>query len=211
MTELRLYDNPRAPSPRRVRIFLAEKGIEVAKTIVDLSTGEHFSDEFRALNPDCTVPTLVLPDGRAVTDSYAICCYFEAIQPDPPLMGRDPAERALVEAWARRIEIEGYQAAAHVLRHTHPAFEGRSIPGVLEGFPQIPALADQARTRFDRLLTRVDQALTDRPFVACDAFTVADIMLLVALDFGRRRIEPTLTPRIQRWYDAVSSRPSASA
>ncbi|MEM7152503.1 MAG: glutathione S-transferase family protein [Myxococcota bacterium] len=210
MAELRLYDAPRPPSPRRVRIFLAEKGIEVPRVTVDLSTGEHFSAEYRAVNPESTVPTLVLEDGRTIADSHAICHYFEGTHPEPPLMGRDAYERALVVEWSRRIDLEGYQAAAMFLRNTHPGFVDRAIPGVREGFPQVPALGDHAQRLLARLLQRVDGQLESRPFLLGEQFGYVDICLLVAIDFAKR-MKPELPAHVQRWYDAVSARPSASA
>lgn len=210
MTKLRLYDDPRAPSPRRVRIFLAEKGLTVPRVTVELAKGEHFAPELAALDPDRTVPVLVLPDGRTIADSHAICRYFELLHPEPPLMGRDPFEQAQVEAWSRRIELEGYQSAAAFLRNGHPAFRGRAIPGVRDGFPQVPEIIPHAQRVLARLLARLDQQLGAHPFVAGEAFSVADIVLLVSLDFAQR-MNPELPPHVRRWYDEVAARPSAQA
>lgn len=210
MAELRLYDSSRAPSPRRVRIFLAEKGIEVPRETIDLSKGEHFSSEYRAINPESTVPTLVLPDGRTIADSHAICHYFEATHPEPPMMGRDPYERALVIEWARRIDLEGYQAAAMFLRNTHPGFVDRAIPGVRSGFPQVPAAGEHAQRLLARLLERCNEQLSSQPFLLGESFGYVDISLLIAIDFAKR-MKPELPTHVQRWYDEVTARPSASA
>lgn len=212
--QLRLYDNPRAPSPRRVRIYLAEKGLEVERVSVDLGKGEQFSSDFASLNPFNVVPVLVLPDGRTIAESQAICRYFEARFPEPPLMGRDAAEAGIVEMWTRRIEHDGYLQAAAFLRHTNPNFAGRAIPGVREGYPQIPELGQQAKAVFARLLERLELQLADHPFVAGDHYSVADIMLLIAVDFGGvgdKRMELELPERVADWYERSSSRPSAKA
>ncbi|MCH9688113.1 MAG: glutathione S-transferase family protein [Deltaproteobacteria bacterium] len=210
MSMLHLYDAPRAPSPRRVRIFLAEKGITVPTTALDLGKGEQFSAEYRAINPGCTLPALVLPDGRVIANSHAICRYFEGTHPEPPLMGRDPVEQAQIEQWTHQIEEQGYQAAATFLRHTRPAFAERSIPGVRGGFPQIAALGDHAKRLLTRLLASADTQLSAHRFLTGETFTMADIALLIALDFGKR-MEVERPAHVQRWYVEVSARPSAQA
>ena len=143
---MKFYDCTTAPSPRRVRIFLAEKGISVPTVQVDLRNGEQFSPAFRAINPDCTVPVLELDNGTRVADIVAICRYFEELYPKPRLMGRTAEEKAVIEAWQRRIERDGFYAAMEVFRNSTPGLKGRALPGS-ESYDQIPALAERGRAR----------------------------------------------------------------
>ena len=135
---MKFYDSVTAPSPRRVRIFLAEKGLTVPTVQVDLRNGEQFTPAFRALNPDCMVPVLELDSGAAITDIIAICRYFEELHPDPPLMGRTAEERAVIESWLRRIEWDGIYAAQEAFRNATPGLKGRALPGPIS-LEQIPA------------------------------------------------------------------------
>lgn len=218
---MKLISSSRAPSPRRVRIFLAEKGIEIPTRNLDLGKGEHFAPEFLALNPDAVVPCLVLDDGRAIAESVAICRYFEAANPEPPLFGRDPYEQAQVEAWTRRVEHQGYHSVQHFLRNQHPAFEGRALPGIRGGVEQIPALAERAAKTFARTLDKVEaqleaQAQRQHTWLATGDFTMADIMLLTTVDFARRCKLPAAVsldgyPRLLAWHTRASQRPSAEA
>ncbi|MGJ5139108.1 glutathione S-transferase N-terminal domain-containing protein [Bradyrhizobium oligotrophicum] len=143
---MKLYDAAVAPSPRRVRIFLAEKGLAIPMVRLDLRAGEQFEPEFRALNPQCTVPVLELDSGAAITDVIAICRYLEELHPAPPLMGRDAEERALIECWIRRIEWDGLYALQEAFRNGTPGLERRALPGPLP-LEQIPALAERGRLR----------------------------------------------------------------
>lgn len=210
---MKLYDSPGAPSPRRVRVFLAEKNMSVPCVPVDLRARGQFAREFRAINPGCTVPVLELDDGTYLCESMAICRYIEALQPDPPLFGRDPKEQGLVEMWNRRVELEGYLPAADVLRNTLPAFEDRALPGVPGGVPQVPALAERGRATLVRLYRKLEGQLAENAFIAGGRFSVADITALVTVDFAARggaRV-PDDALHLHRWYEAVSGRPSASA
>ncbi|NVB37806.1 glutathione S-transferase family protein [Pseudenhygromyxa sp. WMMC2535] len=210
---MRLYDNNWAPSPRRVRIFLAEKDLEVELVPVDLGEGGQFAEPFASRNPFQAVPVLELEDGRNIAESQAICRYLEHRFPTPPLMGRDAVEVAQIEMWTRRVEIDGYLQVAAALRHSHPAFAGRAVPGVREGFEQIPALVDLSKQVFARMIDCVESQLGEHPFVAGENFSVADIVLLVTLDFakGGKRMDLTLPEHTARWYEEISARPSASA
>ena len=209
---MKLYDNDIAPSPRRVRIFLAEKGIELPIVQVDLRAGEHLKDEFRAINPDCTVPVLELDDGTRITEGFAICQYLEALHPDPPLMGRDAAEKALVTMWNSKIEHQGFVAFAEVFRNWHKAFGGRALTGSVD-YEQIPALVDRGRKRGEAFLNRLDEQLQDHEFVAGTAFTIADITALVVVDFAAwtKTEIGSERPHLRRWHDSVAIRPSARA
>ena len=149
---MKFYDCGTAPSPRRVRIFLAEKDLTVPTVQIDLRNGEQFTPAFRALNPDCTVPVLELDSGVAITDIIAICRYFEELHPDPPLMGRSAEERAVIESWLRRIEWDGIYAAQEAFRNATPGLKGRALPGPLS-LEQIPALAVALLRRKDAFLS----------------------------------------------------------
>lgn len=210
---MRRYDFPHAPSPRRVRIFLAEKGITVPRVTVDLVKKEQFAPGFRRMNPDCTVPALALDDGTVLCESIANCRYFEELHPDPPLFGRDAKDKAIVEMWNRRLELQGYLRAADVLRNEEPRFADRALPGVEGGVPQIAALAERGRQALRHLYARLDAELATRAFIAGPRFTIADITALVTVDFAARlrlALPPEL-PHLGHWHRAVSARPSASA
>src|SRR5262249_14277364 len=136
---MKLYDCVTAPSPRRVRVFLAEKGITIPTVQVDLRNGEQFGPAFRAINPECMVPVLELDNGTKITDILAICRYFEELHPDPPLMGRNAEERAVIASWLHRIEWDGFHAAMEAFRNSTPGLKGRALPGP-EAYEQIPPL-----------------------------------------------------------------------
>jgi glutathione S-transferase len=209
---MKLYDYAAAPSPRRVRIFLAEKGIAVPTVQVDLRTGEQFSPAFRAVNPDCTVPVLELDDGTRITDAIAICRYFEELQPEPRLMGASPREKAIVEMYQRQMERDGFYAVMEAFRNTTPAFKTRAIPGA-DDYGQIPELAERGRTRVARFLARLDARLAQSPFVAGDAFTIADITAFLSVEFAKwvKIAVPETCAALKRWHEAVGQRPSAKA
>jgi glutathione S-transferase len=202
---MKLYDGGRAPNPRRVRIFLAEKGITVPLESVDLGKREHRSPEFAALNPLQRLPVLVLDDGTVITESIAICRYFEGLRPEPPLFGRGPLETALVEMWNRRVELNLYNAVSAVFRHLHPSMR--------EMEDQVPEWGESNKPRAREFLTLLDHELQDRLFIAGDHYTVADITGLVSVDFMKpARLEmPEELANIRRWHAQVSGRPSAKA
>jgi glutathione S-transferase len=201
-----------APSPRRVRIFLAEKGLTVPTVQVDLRNGEQFTPAFRALNPDCMVPVLELDSGAAITDIIAICRYFEELHPDPPLMGRTADERAIIESWLRRIEWDGIYVAQEAFRNSPPGLKGRALPGPIS-LEQIPALAERGRLRLQHFFSWLDARLSDNNFVCGPDFTIADISGMVAVDFSAwaKLKPPEHLDNLQRWYKDVSTRPSAKA
>lgn len=203
---LKLIDQAQAPNPRRVRIFLAEKGISVPTEQVNLIDLEHRSADFAAKNPFQQVPVLILDDGTAIAESVAICRYFEEQQPEPPLLGRDAMGRVMVEMWQRRMELGFLYPVAHCFRHSHPAM------AELEK-PQVKEWAEANRPRVLKMLTWLDQELAGRPYIAGDEYTIADITALVAMDFMKpARIErPGDMKNVARWYEEVSSRPSAKA
>lgn len=209
---MRFYDCAPAPSPRRVRIFAAEKGIALESVPVDLPAGAQLSAEFRRLNPWCTVPVLELDDGTAISEAIAVCRYLEAAFPDPPLMGRTPTEQGVIAMWEHRCEIDGFLAAAEAFRNTTPGMKGRALPGG-EDFEQIPALAERGKRRVQHFFNWLDQRLGETEFVAGPSFSVADITALVSVDFAGwlKLWLPEACTHARRWYAAVSARPSAKA
>jgi glutathione S-transferase len=209
---MKFYDCATAPSPRRVRIFLAEKGVSVPTVPVDLRSGEQFSPAFRAVNPDCTVPALVLDSGVTLTDAVAICLYVEQLHPEPPLMGVDAEDRAVVTAWQRLAERNGFYAVMEAFRNATPGLKGRAIPGP-DDYEQIPALAVRGRARVGQFFKLMDARLADNEFVAGVRYTIADITTLVAVDFADwvKLGVPDDCPNLRRWRATVSARPSAKA
>lgn len=207
-----LYDFTMAPSPRRARILLAEKGIACQNVQVNLMAGEHLGDAFRALNPQCTVPALQLDDGTVLPDNAAIAAWAEAAQPEPALMGRTPLEKAEIASWNSRTEFEGLLAIAEAMRNSAPAMKGRALTGPAP-VDQIPELAQRGLARAQRFFDVLDAHLAERDFIATDRFSIADITAVVMVDFARVvRLKPTEThPNIRRWREALASRPSLSA
>lgn len=209
---MKLYDCTPAPSPRRVRIFMAEKGMDVPRVEVDLRNGEHLREPFRSINPLCEVPALELDDGTVITETVAICRYLEDLQPEPPLLGRTAKERAQIAMWDHRMEVEGFFAAAEAFRNQSRGFEGRALSGP-ENFAQIPALAERGRRRVGLFFKTLEDRLSKSPYVGGDTFSMADISALVCVDFAgwsKLRI-PDDFVHLKRWYDDVSARPSARA
>jgi glutathione S-transferase len=210
---MKLYDAVFAPSPRRVRIFLAEKGIEVERVMVDLRQNEQLSDPYLAINPRGAVPALELDDGEVICESAAICRYFEAVQPAPALFGTTALDIGRIESWTRRIESDGYAAAVYAFRNAHPAFEDRAAPGKWPAMPQIPELGARGLIMWGAFIDALDARLRDRDWIATDAFSFADITALVTLDFALRArfVVPDGCHAVRRWHDSVSARPSAAA
>jgi len=208
---MKFYDCSTAPSPRRVRIFLAEKGISLPTVQVDLRNGEQFSPAFRAINPDCTVPALVLDDGTVIADAVAICGYLEELHPEPPLIGTTPQERAVVTALNRQIERDGFFAAMEAFRNATKGLKGRALPGPHD-YEQIPELAARGRVRVGHFFRAMDARLAEREFVAGARFTIADISTLVLIDLaGRAKLDvPQECTHLRRWYSDVSIRPSTA-
>jgi glutathione S-transferase len=202
---VKLYDSKAAPNPRRVRIFLAEKGVEVPTVQVDLGKAENRAAPFLARNPFGGVLVLELDDGTHIAESVAICRYVERLHPAPPLLGSDPKDEALVEMWQRRMELDLFNQVTGSFRNTHDFFKGR-----IEQVPEYGAVCKRAA---EKRLAWLDGELAGRPFVAGERYTIADITALCAIDFGRVtgiRIQPD-QKHLQRWHEAVSSRPSAKA
>ena len=206
-----LYDCATAPSPRRARILLAEKGIAHATVQVDLRHGEQLGEAFRRINPQCTVPALQTDEGAVLTDNAAITAYLEALHPEPALLGRTPLEKAEIASWNWRIEFEGFLAIAEALRNGSPALANRALPGPKD-YAQIPELAQRGLARAQDFFDALDARLQGREFIAGDRFSVADITAVVAVDFARVvKLKPgEQHPHLQRWRAAMALRPSMS-
>lgn len=205
-----LYDCPGAPSPRRVTLFAAEKGIQLPTRPVDLRAGEHFGAAFRAINPRCTVPVLVLDDGEALCESEAICRYLEVLHPEPPLMGTDARDQARVTEWQRRVDGEGLQAIVEGFRNAAPGFRDRALPGP-EPVAQIPALAERGRSRYRRFLEVLEARLDESEWLAGAGFSIADITAFVAVEFAERALQSPITeagPAVRRWHARLAARPA---
>jgi glutathione S-transferase len=203
---MKLYDGGRAPNPRRVRVFLAEKGITVPTEQVDLGKLEQRSDAFTAVNPMQRVPALVLDDGTVITESIAICRYFEVLHPEPPLFGRGALETALVEMWQRRAELHLLFPVATVFQHTHPAMK-------IMVDPQVAAWGEANKPRVTQFLQFLDEELKGRQYIAGNVYSVADITAMIAVDFMRvsKLTVPDDLANVKRWYAGASARPSANA
>jgi glutathione S-transferase len=203
---MKIYDFPMAPNPRRVRIFLAEKNVDIVYVHVDITKGENRTAAFMEKNPLGGLPVLEFDDGTYLTESVAICRYFEGLYPSPTLMGTDPRDAAFVEMWNRRMELEVFHPIANFLQHTHPMFKDR--------IKQLPEFAEARRGHGLQRLEWLDSILAQRQFVAGENYTIADITAQVGIDIGAALGGFTLpvgARHLKRWHDAVSSRPSAKA
>jgi glutathione S-transferase len=204
-----LYDCATAPSPRRARILLAEKGIAHETVQVDLRAREQLGEAFRRVNPQCTVPALRTEEGAVLTDNAGIAAYLEASYPEPPLLGVNPLDKAEIASWNWRVEFEGFLAIAEALRNGSPAMANRALPGPVD-YAQIPELAQRGVARVQRFFADLDQRLAGREFVATERFSIADITAVVAVDFARVvKVKPGEEhPNIVRWRAAMALRPS---
>ena len=209
---MKLYDCKTAPSPRRVRIFAAEKGIELETVEVDLAKGEQFSESFRKINPDCVVPALELEDGTCINEVSAICQYLERVFPEPPLFGSTAVELATVVMWDTRVEQQGLAAMRDAFRNSAKGLKGHALTGPVS-YEQIPELAERGLRGVSVCLQSLNERLNGNEFVAGNFFSVADITTLVMVDFAAwmKIAIPEEATNLKRWYDAVSSRPSALA
>jgi glutathione S-transferase len=203
---VRLYDGGRAPNPRRVRVFLKEKGISIPIAPVDLGAMEHRSDDYAAVNPLRLVPALELDDGTVITESIAICRYFEVLQPEPALFGTGALEVALVEMWQRRLELHLLAGVQQIFRHLHPGMKDHEVP-------QVAAWGEANKPRVLEFLALLDLELAHRRFAAGDRYSVADITGLIALEFMRaaKLQVPAEFTHVGRWHVELASRPSARA
>ena len=203
---MKLYDGGRAPNPRRVRVFLAEKGIKIDIVPVDIGNREHKTDSYSAINPLQRVPSLVLDDGTVITESIAICRYFEGLQPEPNLFGEPGLEAAQVEMWNRRLELHLLLPVAQVFRHLHPAMKALEVP-------QIAEWGEANKPHVAHFLNLLDGELAQRKFIAGNRYTVADITALMAVDLMKpaKLIVPDTLANVRRWYADINARPSSAA
>ena len=210
---LKLYQSSGSPNSRRVRIFLAEKGLDVPLIPVDLGKGEQHTEAYRAINPRRVIPTLVIEDGTAIGEVPAILRYLEEIHPQTPLHGETAKERALTTMWERRVEQEGFASVMEAIRNTATGLKGRAIAGPHD-YDQIPALAERSKQRVKNFFADLDARLQEVPFVAGERYSIADITAMVTIDFAAKAINfavPEEHAALKRWYDQVSRRPSAKA
>ena len=206
-----LYDCATAPSPRRARIFLAEKNVVHETVAIDLRSGEQLGDAYRRINPQCTVPALRSDEGLLLSDNAAIAAFLEARFPQPPLLGETPQEKAEVASWNWRVEFEGMLAIAEAMRNSAPSMANRALAGPVD-YAQINELAQRGLARLQQFFIALDERLAGHDFVAADRFSVADITAVVAVDFARVvKVKPDERhPHLQRWRAAMAQRPSMS-
>jgi glutathione S-transferase len=211
MPALTLYDCATAPSPRRARILLAEKGVAHETVEIDLRRGEQLGEAYRRINPLCTVPALRTDDGLLLTDNAAITAWLEARFPEPPVLGVTPAEKARIASWNWRVEFEGLLAITEAMRNSATAMVERALPGPMN-YAQIPALAERGRARARQFFVTLNERLAGRDFLAAERFSVADITAVVAVDFARvikLRLDEQW-PELQRWRAGMALRPAMS-
>jgi len=208
---MKFYDCLTAPSPRRVRMLIAEKGIQVETVQVDLARGEQLSEAFGRINARRTVPVLELDDGTRLLDSNSISLYLDEVFPEPNLTGRNAKERAIIAMWQRDMDLNGLEAVAECFRNSAKGLRNRALTGAVD-YEQIPALAERGRLRVRQFYADLDRRLAENEFVAGERFTVADITALVSVDFATRAIKepvPEAAVNLKRWREAVAVRPSA--
>ena len=208
-----LYHSPGSPNARRVRIFLAEKGVQLPLVAIDLGQGEQHGEAYRAINPRRVVPTLVIEDGTSIGEVPAIICYLEETNPTPALLGTTAKDKALVTMWERRAELEGFAVVMEAVRNNAAGLKGRAIAGPHD-YEQIPALVERNRLRLKNFYADFNARLGEAPFLAGDHFSVADITLLATVDFATKALSlpiPDDHAALKSWYDKVASRPSAKA
>ena len=210
---MKLYQSNGSPNSRRVRIYLAEKGISMPFVPVDLGAREQFSDAYAAINPRRVVPALVLGDGTTIAEVPAIIRYLEETHPDPALLGKSPKQKALVAMWERRMELEGFASVMETVRNGSAGLKGRAIAGP-HRYDQIPALVDRGRRRVADFYSDLEARLSEVPFVAGDEFSMADITAIVAIDFADNALGLSLPAEHEasrRWYSSTTPRPSMTA
>ncbi|HJP38476.1 MAG TPA: glutathione S-transferase family protein [Gammaproteobacteria bacterium] len=209
---MRLFDFERAPNPRRVRIFIAEKNLDIPRVAIDLFAMEQLAPEFLAINPGGTVPVLETDDGIYISESIAICRYLESLYPEPALFGTEARSAALVLMWNNICENEGYPAVAEILRNLSPGFHQRAFPGPTD-FAQIPALVERGRCRAEQFFARIEAQLSSSEFLAGESFSVADITLLALVDFSTWVDLDAAAgrPALDAWHQNISARPSTNA
>jgi glutathione S-transferase len=210
---VKLYNMGLAVNPRRVRMFLAEKKLQVEMIEINIPKGENLTPEFLAINPRGVVPTLVLDDGAVLDESVAICRYIESLHPDPNLMGTSPLETAQIESWQRHMEFDGLSSVALAFRNMVPFFATRSAPGNVPSLGQMAELVERGKLLTQHWLANLETRLSESAFVAGNRFTIADITAFTTIDFAKaiKQFVTDAQPNLQRWYAEIAARPSAKA
>ncbi|NKB99134.1 MAG: glutathione S-transferase [Pseudomonadales bacterium] len=211
---MKLFDTNGAPNPRRVRIFMAEKGVDCEKVELNIVKGDNLTDEFLSINPRGMMPTLQLDDGTVIDETVAICRYIEESHPEPALMGTDAVSKAQVESRQRHMEWDGLLPAMEAFRNSFPGFASRGLGGNVGDVPAINELAERGKASLERFYNRLNDELSDQQYIAGDNFTIADITALCTIDFaaGAARMPiPDSCANVRRWHEAVSARDSAKA
>ena len=207
---MKLYDFALAPNAQRVRVFLAEKGLEVPTEQLNVREDAQFAEPFTSMNPFHCVPFMELDDGTVIAESMSICRYLEELHPEPPLFGRTAAERGVVDMWLRRFELDGFIPMLHAVRNHVPTFAGRVVPGTRTDLPQLPEMVIRGKGMMEVFLSRVEPHMAKNEFVAGPEFTVADITAC----FTVRMTNPlemdiaTSYPAVAAWFAKVSARPA---
>lgn len=209
---MKLYDFPGPPSPRRIRMFLAEKGVTIDIEELNIREGAHLTPEFKAINPRCTIPTLVMDDGNILTEGDAILRYLEEKFPEKPLFGNTAEERGIINNWLHIADVDGFHAVAELLRNSLERFENRAITGSRD-VAQISELAERGKGRIGFFYEDLNTQLEGRTYVAGDSYSVADISSLMVVDFAKMaNVDiPENCPEVARWYADASQRASAKA
>jgi glutathione S-transferase len=210
---MKLYDCQMAPNPRRVRIFLAEKGLDIPKTEVSIIDGDNLKPDYLKVNPRGLLPVLELDDGTLLDETVAICRYIEEVHPEPNLMGEAGLDKAVVESWQRHMEFDGLASAGETLRNSFAPFKTRGLPGVTD-VAAIPALVERGTAGVKRFYERLENRLGETEYIAGNKYTIADITALCVMDVTTQMLKmeiPAENTNTKRWYDAVSARPSAKA
>jgi glutathione S-transferase len=210
---MKLYHSPASPNARRVRIYIAEKGIDIPVQVVNLGEKEQFSDAYKAINPRLQVPALALDDGQTIAEVPAIWRYLEALYPDNPLLGTDAADIGIVTMWERRVELDGFAPTMEGVRNAVAGLKGRALSGPHD-YEQIPEIVERSKLRVANFYKDINARLADVPFVSGNRFSVADVTLLATVDFATAGLKvpiPDGANALRRWYDSVSARPSAKA
>lgn len=208
---VKLYHAPITPSSRKVRMFLQEKGVKIP--LIDVTEGFGLSAWYKTRYPHALVPMLEFDDGTQLGEAVAICRFFEELHPEPRLMGIDARDKAIVEMWERRCYLEGGVAIEEIFRNSHPLMADRGLPGTDEPVPQIPELVERGHCRLKRFFEKIDQRLSESKYVAGERFSMADISLFCAIEFGRalQIPVPDIYDRLSSWHATITSRPSATA
>ena len=210
---MKLYDFGLAASAQRVRMFVAEKGLDLPVVEVNVLERTMFEEPYRSMNPFAVVPFLELDDGTCIGESVAICRYLEELHPEPSLLGRDAKERTVIEMWNRRVELDGLAPMIHATRNANPVFEGRVVPGTRNDLVQVPEIVERGKAMLGILFERLDEQLADNAFIAGENFSIADITGYFATRAGSRLDFPIpdSCPRVARWFEGVATRPSTQA